>query len=803
MSPDWNIDIEDITTVFVNREDEMRFLEGQSKQVLDDKGTIVLLEGEAGVGKSTLTEVFADGCTKKGFEILRGRCLYYENTDPYIPFIEALGDYVKDKEFEREDTDNHISVAGMPMSLIGAGIEEEEEELAEISISDKRELMFDKVTRAVIDRSKDNPILLFIDDLQWIDEASARLLHHLARHTSEDRVLLLGAYRPEELVTGDKEYPLEKVLDRMKEEGLVTMLEVNRLTFRYASKMIKKRLHSDELPQSFLMLIYRVTEGNPYYIVEMLNSMIDEGVIDPYSYTWDPEKDLANVKIPSSIKDVTNRRIESLSNDEKKVLMYASVIGTEFDFEILEYSINMDVIELLDIIDNLESNGLIREKETEEEEIYRFGHIQTRRAIYDNMGRSRKRVLHQQIGKAIEEIYREKIEDNYYTLSRHFYEGKDYEKAYEYSMRSGEKAMKSYATESAIEYYERALESLGMAKKIEDAEQKEEDILKLIGDLSYDTSDWEMAINSFEKLVDRAKKVGDKQLEEGALRRIGHIYRDIQKYDRAEEYYLSSLEIAEEIKLNEGIADANRGLGYLNWRSGEFDKAIEHYELAIEVAKDVQNKRILALIYIEMGNVYSTKGETVLAIQFFKRCLPTLNTMKAYRELARAYNNIGDCYMKMEEWDEAIDYFDKCTENAKRISNKRAIGWSYFNRAEALACRGDTSEAMNYAKRADKILSNLRDNIGLSSVYRVNGLIKRLEGRPKDALDDFRKAYDIIKDLNIPVIEGETKYGIGLVYEDLGETEKARRYYLDAKSLLEKIGEGQFLEKVKKRLEEL
>ncbi len=793
----------DVDTNFVNRLDEMRFLEEHLRRVQGGRGTIILLEGEAGVGKSFLASAFADKCLKQGFEVLKGRCLYYESTDPYIPFIEALGVHVREEDIQQEDTGGFMSVAGVPMSLIGAGIEEDEEELAEISISDKRELMFDKVTKVVSKRSEDNPILLFIDDLQWIDEASAQLLHHLARHTSDDRVFLLGAYRPEELRVAERDFPLENVLDRMKVEKLVDVMKVNRLTFQSASRMVKKRLHSEELPQSFLMLVYRVTEGNPYYMVEMLNSMVDEGVIDPYSYTWDPEKDLANVTIPASIKDITTRRIENLSKDEKKVLMYASVIGTEFDFEVLEESINIDVIELLDIMDDLESHGLIHEKEDDEGEVYRFGHIQTRAAIYDNMGRSRRRVLHLQIARALEEIYEDRIEEYYYPLSRHFYEGKDYEKAYEYSMKAGEMAVKSYATESAIEYYQRALESLDMAKNIKDVEEKEEEILKIIGDLSYDTSDWETAIASFEKLVERAKNIDDRELEEGALRRIGHIYRDIDKYDSAEKYYLRSLEIAEKIDHDEGVADANRGLGYLHWRNGKFDDAIEHYEFAIEVAKDVQNKRILALTYIEMGNVCSTKGQTVLAIQFFKRCLPTLNQSKGYRELARAYNNIGDCYMKMEEWDKAIEYFDKCAESAKRISNKRAIGWSYFNRGEALACRGDTTEAMSYTKRAEKILSNLRDNIGLSSVFRVMGLVKRLDGHHEEALEDFKKAQDIIEDLNIPVIEGETKYGIGLVYEDKGDIEMARRYYAEAKSLLEKIGEGQFLEKVNKRLENL
>ncbi len=787
---------------FVDRKKEMKVLEGHMKRVQDGKGKIVLLKGEAGVGKSFLASAFADRCLKQGFEVLKGRCLYYESTDPYIPFIEALGDHVREEDIQPEDTGGSMSVAGVPMSLIGAGIEEDEE-LMNISISDKRELMFDKVTKVVSKRSEDNPILLFIDDLQWIDEASAQLLHHLARHTSDDRVFLLGAYRPEELRVAERDFPLENVLDRMKVEKLVDVMKVNRLTFQSASRMVKKRLHSEELPQSFLMLVYRVTEGNPYYMVEMLNSMVDEGVIDPYSYTWDPEKDLANVTIPASIKDITTRRIENLSKDEKKVLMYASVIGTEFDFEVLEESINIDVIELLDIMDDLESHGLIHEKEDDEGEVYRFGHIQTRAAIYDNMGRSRRRVLHLQIARALEEIYEDRIEEYYYPLSRHFYEGKDYEKAYEYSMKAGEMAVKSYATESAIEYFNKALLSLRSVKRIDEKEKKEKELLEVIGDLSYDTSNWEMAIDSFEELIKKAKEIDDRKSEEGALRRIGHVYREIQQYERAREYFERSLEIAEKIDYDEGVADANRGLGYLHWRSGKFDEAIKHYESAIKVAKDLKNKRILSITYIEMANLYSNKGDKELAIQYYKRSLPTLIEHRSYRELARAYNNIGDSYMKMDEWDKAIEYFEKCSENAKKINNKMYIGWSYFNRAEALACRGDTDEAMSYAKRAEKILKHLNDKIGLAATYKSMGISKSKVGDLEDALSYFQTSLETIKDLDIPFEKAEIKYWLGSVYDDMGDSEKAKSYYTDAKSILDSIGAGTFTEKINKKMESL
>ncbi len=775
---------------FVNRREEVDRLEAHIQKTQDGNGRIVLISGEAGVGKTRLAEAVADRCEELGFEILKGRCLYYESADPYLPFLEALG-----KTGDQDSVETSM-VSRLPISLMGV------DETTNISLTDKREMMFDQLTNEIKDISYGSPVLLFIDDLQWIDEVSSRLLHHIARNIRNNSVLILGAYRPEELIIDEEVVPLNKVLDRMREEKLINKIELTRFSFKTASEMIKKRLRSEDLPQSFLLMVYRETEGNPYFIVEMLNSMVDEGVIDPYSYTWDPEKDLSDIKIPSSIKDITVRRIESLSKDEKNLLMYAAMIGTEFDFEILEYAVNMDVIEMLDIIDELVEHGLIHEKKGEEE-VFRFGHIQIRTIIYDNMGKSRKRVLHKKIGDAIEHIYSSRLDDHYYALSRHFFNGKDYEKAYEYSIKAGEKAMESFAVESALDYYERAITSLISAKGLEDEKDKEKNLLKIIGNLCFDISHWEKAKGSYERLLEISKEENDKELEGDALRKLGHIYREVQQFDRAKETFERCMVLVQDIEDYDKIADANRGLGYLHWREGSFEEGIEHYEKAIEMANKADNKRILSLTYLDMGNIYAHKGDNDKAIEYYKRSLPTLNEQNAFRDLAKAYNNIGDQYMKKGEWDVAIEYFEKCGENAKKIGNKMFIGWSYFNRAEALAYKGDTKKAKIYAGRAENIMKTLNDLIGLSGVYRVMGIIHKEMEDYEEGLEYYEKALDTIKDLEIPFTYAETKYGIGEIYEAMGDKDKAIDNYREAVDNLERIGAGQFLDKVRTRLDSL
>lgn len=796
---------------FVDRDDILRELEHHMKKVLEGNGRFILLKGEAGVGKTRIAEEFINRLKKKGFEILKGRCLYYESTDPYLSFFEALGDYLTEEEEDGESVSTMITGAAAssssssrtPLSLIGTNEQEDQDVSKDVSLSDRREMMFNRITDIIMDLSEKNPVLLFMDDLQWIDESSSQLLHHLSRHISDNRVMILGAYRPEELRYKNEELPLETTLNRMKEERLVNTIDVPRLDYHSITKMIKNQTQREDFPESFIWTLYRESEGNPYYVVEILNSMVNEGVINPYSYTWNPEEELSNISIPSSIKDITQRKIEKLNKDERKVLMYASLLGTEFNFEVLERVMNIDVIELLDIIDSLVEQGIINEVTDSDEELYKFNHLQTRTTIYENMGKSRKRVSHRQVSNVIENMYSDEIEDHYYELSRHFYEGKLYDKAYEYSKKAGEKAIKSLDIPTALDHFEKALKSLEKAKDIEDKNEKKAYILKMLGEYNAYASKLDRSLNYWETLKDLSESEKDKKLKTEALYQIGNIYKDKEEYDRARDNYNKSLNISNELDYTEGIARANMGLGYIHWREGDLEKAVDNYETAIEKSQEVGNEYIRSNSNVEIGNVYAHKGESDTAIDYYKEGLSYFEKTESHNELARIYNNIGDQYMKKDELDTAIDYFKKEIESAKLVGNKRWVGWGSFNMSEALVKANNIEKAKHHIKRAEDIMKSLDERIGIAAVYHVEGLIKRKEGNFEEAIDLIEEGLEMNEELDVPFNIAQFKYDLGLIYKDMDENEKAKKYLKESRETFTELGAEHFLKWIDKELEEL
>ncbi len=799
---------EEHKTDFVDRKSHLAELSHYKNAVDSGEGKTVFIKGETGVGKTRLAEEFLKECENQGFNVLKSRCLYYETSEPYLPYYEALEDHLEEDRSEDFgpafiQPGSSTSSESAPMSLMGGsqGLEDE----SETSISNQREMMFNRVADLLEELSEDRPLIFFMDDLQWIDKSSAQLMHHLARNISENSILLLGAFREEELRYVEEELPMKQTLDRMKEEDLANIIEVSRLDQPATGKLVKNYLDREDLPDDFTWAVYRESEGNPFYVVEMLDSMREEGVIRPDSYTWDPEEELSNISIPSTIKDITSRRVERLDKDEKKVLNFASLIGAEFNFQILEEVIDMDVIELLDIIDDLEEQGMIEEVEDKDEELYQFHHLQTRTTLYEDMGSSRKRVSHKMIGEALEDFYSENIEDHYYELSTHFYEGKQFEKAYEYSRKSAERSLKSLDITRAIEYYEKALESLRKGSGIEKQTEKEMEILKRLGHLNYDMGEWRSAEEIYQDLIDKAEDSENEEMKALGQRRLGHVYKNMEMFGEAKSYCEKSLELCEKLGDKKGISECHRGLGYVYWRRGYFDQAEKHYEKAIRNSKKSGDNKELALNYIDLGSVYAQRGNHDRAMQYYKKSVPILNSRDIYDQLARAYNNIGDQYMKKDEYDRAVEYFDKCIENAERIGNDRYKGWGSFNAAEALTKNGEAEKASEYLEGIEEIMKDLGEKLGLAGVKRVKGMIKRkvdkdLEG----AIDLLTDSKEIMEDFNVPFNKGEDMYELGLAYKEKGDIEKAEKSFKNAKRSFEEVDQsGEFVDEVEKNLEEL
>jgi predicted ATPase len=805
-------------SVFVGRERELSELVSNLEEAKSGNGKLVVVEGEAGIGKTRLVQELARKALEDGVEVAYGRCLSLQQTDPYAPFMDALGDKLGMKEVKTDEDQLPLglmgmgeaangaygSTGGLPMGLIPMA-ESPDSDLSRIDIQSERDKLFNRVLDVIIDSSKETPMMLFIDDLQWADQTTLQLLFYLARNITEDCVLLCAAYRSEEVEKLNSVTPFARMHQQVGRSITHQRIVLERMPEEEIGEIIKNLVGVKDVPDRFLNKLYEESRGNPFFVEEVVKSLMDEGIILRHGHIWDRGVDLAQIRIPNTIKDVITHRIARLDEDEKRVLRYASVIGDRYTFDVLKEVTVMKEEELLDSLDTLMEADIINEVTGSQEEEFVFGHKVTRSVVYDGMSKSRVRLMHKSTGDIIEKLYTDNIDPWVYELSRHFILGKSFPEAYKYTIMAGDKAFRGMAFEEAANYYISALRTVDLLPPTENVDRDAEklNLSTSIGALLLHLAMWSDAAKYYETALSLARKKEDEKEESRILIALGHSQRLQSNYSKAMAHYEEAAKLADKLGDAVSMAEIQRGLGYVHWRKGENDDAVDHYNQSISFAMKAGDMSSMAKTFIELGNVYNHWGEQEKAIEYYNKSLEELVRLNDYPELARAYNNLGDSFLRTKEWDKAIEHFDKCKEFADKIGNKHMVAWARFNSAEALAYTGDLDKAEQYCREAMAICEAQDDKIGMQATFANYGIIYRLKEEWEKSIENFNKAIVILEMLDIPYELGDVYFDLGITYETMGENAAALDNYKMAKDLFTNVGAKSELKSVDDRIKNL
>jgi predicted ATPase len=818
---------------FINREKELDDIKRHLEESLRGNGRLVFVLGEAGIGKSRLIAELCVFAESRNVMTLKGRCLYEENTEPYLPFIDAFRKYISGRThdpkndlaeemqyFEDYFSMGLVGIAGSPASShdsidesYGAGkdlvpmgllpIEDEKanvdrSNIKKINLHHERARLFEALSQLVIDISEKDPLLLVLEDLQWADDGSLQLLHYLARNIQNFRVMICGAYRPEDLegIRGVV-HPLSKTTRRMRPEKLFYEIKLNRFNERSTNSMVESLLKKEDIPEKFIRRLYEESEGNPFFIEEVVKSLVSERLIDVNDYAWKMRFDPSKIHLPGTIRDVIGRRIDGLDEETKAILGYASVIGNQFMFEALHRISNVNEEKLIDSIDALIKANIIHEDMKSREERYRFDHTQIREVIYNSLSRSRRRLMHKKVGYVLEELNKNRLDEVVYNLAHHFYEGKDTEKTLTYAIRAGEKATSAFAPEDALSYYNMALEALERLEDTKSNKEKRIELLKRLGEMSFNLSEWKSALEYYIKAIYLCEDIENDADRAISLRKIGYIHNRMGNWELAAKNFEMSLDLSKMLDDAFGIADAHRGLGYIHWRLGEYEDAIKQYNKCIQYSMEIEDVHTIARTFIELGNVHIETGDIDKGIEYYNKSLKKLERIGDYSEMARAFNNLGDSYLKSGNYDKAIEYFKKCEEMGKRIGRKDIVGWSLFNRGEAYALKGEADKALECAEKSLDILSIVGDKLGLQACHKIFGIAYGLKTEWEKAVENFNKCIDLGKETNVPYLKAEVHYYFGKMYKNKGEKEKAKEQLKKALEIFKTLETEEFVSRVK------
>ena len=445
----------DIGRIFVGRDSELDRLDQLWKEATAGELRVALLGGEPGVGKTRLAAELAMRLHEDGAMVLAGRC----DEDlgvPYQPFVEALRHFA-----------DHSSLLADRLGRYGGELARLMPELSErvpglppplrSDPDTERYRLFDAVAAWLAAASVDEPVLLVVDDLQWAAKPTLLLLRHVVRAGS-GRVLILGTYRDTELT---HDHPLVEVAADLRRQGGVERLSLSGLDDVGVAAIVAAGRTLDEAGHALARAVYRETEGNPFFVREVLRHLAEAGVIERGEEGWHTRLPVEELGIPEGVREVVGRRLARLSDDTNQTLRIAAVVGPEFELNVVQAAGDLSEEALVNAVDEAAAARVVTEVASSR---YRFAHALIRATLYESLTGARQVTLHRKAAEAIETIHRSQLDDYLPALAHHWAKASapvtDMTRAVEYAQRAGDRALTQLAHDEAARYYASGLDLL-------------------------------------------------------------------------------------------------------------------------------------------------------------------------------------------------------------------------------------------------------------------------------------------------------------------------------------------------------
>ncbi|MFN8540529.1 MAG: AAA family ATPase [Thermomicrobiales bacterium] len=591
-------------------------------------GGAMVLAGEAGMGKSRLVaEVLADAA-RRGFALLRGSCFEPDRTLPYAPLLDLLRGIVAGQS-PAEATPRLGPGAQTLLALLPefAPSVPDRPTTAPDPEQDKQ-LILQAFARLVADRAAARPVLIVVEDIHWSDEASLDLFLAFARRIATQPVLLLLTQR------SDEEHPaLAHFLAELDRARLAAEVRLSPLSEAEVEALVRAIFAQDRpVRAEFVAAIHTLTEGNPFFIEEVLKALLASGDIFFAEGRWD-RKPLEALRVPRTVEDAVRRRAARLDEGVRETLRLAAVVGRRVDFALIAALTGHDERTLLRHLRELIAAQLVVE---ESADTFVFRHALTRQAVYAELLARERRALHRQVADALERLHAAAPGRVLADLAYHCHAGEEWARALDYARQAGEQAQAMHAPRAAVVQFTRALEAASALG------QNAPPALHRARGRAYETlGEFERGRDDLAAALAAQRDAADQPGEWQALLDLGFLWTS-RDYAPAGEYFRQALALA-----RESGDDARQGrslnrLGNWHLNGGRPAEALRLYEEALAIFEDLGDRRGLAETLDLLGMASAHNGDAVAGMAYFARVVPIQRELDDRRGLVSSLTMLSE-----------------------------------------------------------------------------------------------------------------------------------------------------------------
>jgi len=743
-------------TPLVGRKEELNSLLDGFYRSKKGHGQAFTIVSDAGLGKSRFLYEFRKAMTNENVTFLEGKCLSYSKSIAYHPIIDILK-----SNFDIQENDSDIEIkekvidglqdlaveelSVLPYLLEILSVSDEVIDQAIINPEDMKDRIIEALKLISVKGSEIRPLIMAIEDLHWIDKSSEDAMAELMKVIPGARILLILTYRHE----FDPKWGVKSYLHQ---------INLNRFIRQESISMITNVLDTKDIDPELIKLIISKTEGIPFFIEEIVKYFNEVKLIvkkDKYYLS----KNVQDLSIPATIHDVLMARIDSLPIGSKEVLQTGSVIEREFSYQLLKKVMDTSEKELLSQLSFLKETELIYERGIYPQSTYIFKHALTRDVIYSSILLKKKKVLHQTVGHAIEELYQDNVSEYYGILVNHFIEGKIYEKGEHYAKLVGRNADRTGSLQEAVFYANKRIFCLEKLPRTKEIQNKIIDMRTILGLRMID-------VNSFHKAWETIKPIQQIGLKGDYQKRASLIYtilgtceycinEDLQAAFQSLE---KAIKIAEKTKDIGSLASANYWIGYALSLDCNFEKALYYvdqcYQFNVAIKHGSRAAIMKGLISV-LGYYY--RGRMKQAFETSNEAIKISEQSGDIFSKAFVYAIHGlSCYGK-GYFDDAVEYLSKGAEFADKIGQHYWNQASHHTLGEIYYLKNIYSKAQRHFETA---IEYLRQHKNLPSLLNLNKLaLTRIKSAQNPASIKFQPLYEFESVSRVKLFEGRlSKY---------------------------------------------
>ena len=732
-------------TPLVGREREVGVLHDCLARVKTGRGQVVGVVGEAGVGKSRLLYEFRKSLEGERVTLLEGHCVAYGQATPYLSVLEIVR-----TNFEIEEDDNPLQVQEklrqgvlrldpglegiLPILHALFGLPGADEPLKHLYPKDRRQKTLDAIRALTVAGSQRRPHVVIVEDLQWIDQTSEDYFAFLAESVAGMPFLLLTTHRPGYTV-------------RWADKTYYTQIALDLLTQRETDALVAALLKSSSLPPDLIQIVREKAEGNPLFVEEITASLLERGMLVRRNgeIIWTGG---APVEFPATIQDIIRARIDRLEEPVKRTVQAAAVIGREFSLRLLTRISEMTA-EVPQYLDTLKHVELIHETRFFPDLEYIFKHAVIQDVAYQSLLTQYREEIHGAIGRAIEELYPDRLEEQAPILALHYARSTYHDKAVEYALLAGDRAARLHAHAEAAAYYGQALMIARALPASPEAQRAE---------------------------IDAALK----------LATVGVTREDMQ---RDQTNLQAARALAEQIQDQPRLARVLYWLGRLQYVLGDLQVAIEYATRSLQIAESVGDEDLEAPPVNLMGRAYGALSEFAKAAPLLERSVEQMRRLGNKTEESTAAGMAGWVLGQLGEFESAFRYVDRGLQLARDIQNPYAEAAAVFLHGVVNLLRGEWNQAITGLEEARQIADRTGD---LFRVY----LTKLWEGRVHISVGDPRRGQVLLEEALVLSNQLGTKFMLGHLKANLaaalvavGDFDAATRLCQEAIQLAGETGE--------------